>query len=208
MSFFRTRLGVALATLATVSCAAAGAYMWRDSDFSALPIDGLAGAPVMVLPLLELAADPGAIGSEDLSYAQRLRVDSVIASGLHRRVPYVPWMDAVTVRERAEADRSLPHPDSLATSKLRLRALMGVPSDLLEQLRRLVTINHGRYVLMPARMTFKATKTGRARAEFTVILVDTKVGAIAWKSDAWGSDDTAFNAVTAAIFVLTPPKGR
>lgn len=203
MSFLRTRLGVALAVLAALSCASANAYMWRESDFSPLPIDGLAGAPVLVVPLGVLAGDPGAKGSEDLSFAARVRVDSVIASGLRRRVPSVPWLDPATVRERAEADRSLPHPDSLALQDLKLRALMGVPPALLEQLRRLTTINQGKYVLMPARVTYRATKTGRARVEFTVILIDTRVGAIAWKSDVRGDDDTPLDALSAAIWSLT-----
>lgn len=203
MSFFRTRLSVAAAAWVSVSCASANTYVWREMDFAPLPAAGLAGAPVLILPLVGLEAGPGVEGDGDIGPNAKARVDSVIAVTLTKRVPAVPWMAAGTARARVEADSSLPHLDSLPMHLLPLRALMTVSPELIEPLRSLITITQGRYVMAPVRVTWRPGANGLKRAEFTVLLIDARVGAVAWKSDVAGEDTTPLGALMQAVWMLT-----
>ena len=187
-----------LAALVTMSCATSSAYEWHEARYAPLPSAGLGGAPVVILPI-------GAVVAETGEAAVPGPVDSVIAATLSARVAGTSWFSAAAVRVRAQADRSMPHPDSLPMELLPFHLVKVVPQPLLGQMRLLVTKTRGKYILFPVRLTYRPGRGARAvRAEFTAVLVDTTVGVVAWKSDVAGEGDTPLAALTAALWVLTP----
>ena len=206
MPLLRTGLAAALAAISVLSCSTSLAYTWRDDDFAALPVGGLAGHRIWILPVMDLSAAPGVEDDGAVGPGARTRADSVIAATLQRRVPASSWVPAAEVRARAEADRTLPHPDSMPMHLLQLRALMSVPQKLLDQMRALVASDQGRYIFVPARLTYRVTSNRRARVEATVLLIDTKLGVAVTKSDVSGEDATSLGALTATIRALTNPR--
>lgn len=203
MPLLRIHLGLTVAAFASLSCASGTAYMWREKEFARLPTSGLWGSTVIILPVDTLAAAPGFEGAGELGAVGRRQADSVIAATLKIRAPNVVWTSAAMLRARAEADTSVPHPDSLLVHLLALRALMSVSAPLLEQLEKVVTITQGRYVLAPVWVTYRRGRRRPARAEVTLVLVNVKVGAVAWKSDVAGEDANPLVALAQAIRTLT-----
>ncbi len=203
MSRFGSRALPVIAAFAALSCASANAYTWRAADYAPLPADGLAGAPVLILPLANLVGNPAVAGGADTGPAARAIADSVIVSTLNRRLSNVGWIPASEMRRKAEADPSLPHPDSMPMHQLSNRALMGVPRPLLDQMRALMATTQGHYLLVPVHLAYLPGFRLPARAQLTLMLVDTKVGANGWKSDVSGEGTDALSALTTAIRTLT-----
>ncbi|MGH7606720.1 MAG: hypothetical protein ACREME_05220, partial [Gemmatimonadales bacterium] len=83
--------------------------------------------------------------------------------------------------------------------------VVDVPDPLRYQLRTLVGIVGGRYALVPAGLVFRQA-SGRpvAVAELSVVLIDTRVGRIGWRTVAHGEGDDPWTALTRAIKNLTP----
>lgn len=202
MPVYRTPARLVIAVLAALSCAVSNEYVWRGQFFSFLP-EVLPGAPVMLWPTIVLAADSGAVGASDTGLVGRLRLDSTIGATFARIVPDSPWLDAKTIRSRAEANRSLPHPDSMPMHLLPLKAAETVPATLMNQIRAVAKLHPARYHLVPGRVTYRATRNGRARAEVSLVMIDVKIGWVLWRSDFAGEGETELNAVAAGLQRLT-----
>ena len=202
MPLFRTPARLVLAALAALSCAVSNEYVWRGQYFSFLP-EVIPGAPVMLLPTIVLAADSGAVGADRIDRAGKVRLDSAIAATFSQLVTDTPWLDANTVRSRAEANPALPHPDSMPMHLLPLKAAETVPDTLMDQIRRLARLHPGRYHIVPAHITYRATRTGRARAEISIVMIDVKIGWVLWRSDFAGEGDTELGAVATGLKKLT-----
>jgi hypothetical protein len=209
----RLSLSLAFVALAALSCATASTeYRWQGQFFSFLP-EVLPGAPVMLLPTIVLVADSGAVGASETGFAAKVRLDSAIATTFANLVTDTPWLGANEVRSRAEANPSLPHPDSMPMHLLPLKAAETVPRPLMTQIGALAKIHPGRYILVPGRVTYKATRTGRARVEASLVMIDVKIGWVLWRSDFAGEADTELNAIAVALRRLTAihgpiPKGK
>lgn len=206
MPVYRTPARLVLAALAALSCAVSNEYVWKGQFFSFLP-EVLPGAPVMLWPTIVLVADSGAVGASDTGLVGRMHLDSAIGATFARIVPDSPWLDANTIRARAEANRSLPHPDSMPWHLLPLKAAETVPAVLMSQIRAVAKIHPARYHLVPGRVTYRATQSGRARAEVSLVMIDVKIGWVLWRSDFAGEADTELNAVAVGLRKLANVHG-
>ena len=135
--------------------------------------------------------------------------DSIIGALLGARAPEVTWVGPAELRHAARRAAGIAaDPDQMGTPFLRAEKLVDVPDPLRYQLRTLVGLVGGRYALIPAGLVYRRTP-GRpdgqsATAELSIVMVDTRVGRIGWRTTARGEGDDPWTALTRAVKSLTP----
>lgn len=180
-----------------------------------LPTAGLAGQRVALTPL-EL------VGAEDTLHLDALiadrratldKCDSVIMTFLTARAPEVTWVGPAELRHIAHrAPGIVAEPDQMGTPFLRASNLIDVPDPLRYQLRTLMGLVGGRYVLVPAGLVFRkpaagqpgADVPGEINAELSVVMIDSRVGKIGFRTVARGQGPDVWTALTRAVKNLTP----
>jgi len=182
-----------------------------------LPTAGLAGQRVSVLPLTLVAAED-TLHWEAVIADRRAtldRSDSIIGTLLAARATEVTWVGPPELRRAARRAVGIAaDPDQMGTAFLRATNVIYVPDPLRYQLRTLVGLTGGRYALVPAGLVFRRSQTpGGAQhaaplpvavAELSVVLVDTRVGRVGWRTIARGEGDDPWTALTRAVKSLTP----
>ena len=186
-----------------------------------LPTAGLAGQKVSVMPLT-LAAAEDTLHWEALIADRRTtldKADSIIGSLLTARSPEVAWVGPAELRRAARRAAGLaPDPDQMGTSFLRADQLIDVPDPLRYQLRTLAALSGARFVLVPAGLVFRKAPVRPdavgaqhaaplpmvAVAELSIVLIDTRVGRIQWRTTARGEGQDPWTALTRAVKSLTP----
>ena len=178
-----------------------------------LPTAGLAGQRVALTPLALVAAEDtlhwdALIGDRRTTLDKS---DSVIATLLTARAPEVTWVGPAELRHVARrAPGIAADPDQMGTPFLRASNIVDVPDPLRYQLRTLMGLVGGRYVIVPAGLVFRKPAVGPsghqafASAELSVVLIDTRVGKIGWRTIARGEGDDPWTALTRAVKSLTP----
>ena len=176
-----------------------------------LPTAGLAGQRVGLTPLSLVAAEDTLhldviIGDRRTTLD---KCDSIIATLLTARAPEVTWVAPAELRHVARrAPGIAADPDQMGTPFLRAANIVDVPDPLRYQLRTLMGLVGGRYVLVPAGLVFRRTvgrSDGRgATAEVSFVLIDSRVGRIGWRTVARGDGDDPWTALTRAVKSLTP----
>jgi len=173
-----------------------------------LPTAGLAGQRVALTPL-EL------VGAEDTLHLDSIinnrratlnKSDSIIETLLVARAPEVTWVGPAELRRTARRAAGIAtDPDQLGTAFLRADKLIEVPDPLRYQLRTLVGLAGGRYAMVPAGLVFRR-RTGRTdvTAELSIVMVDTRVGRVGWRTVARADGDDPWAALTKAVKSLTP----
>jgi hypothetical protein len=98
----------------------------------------------------------------------------------------------------------------MGTPFLRATNIIDVPDPLRYQLRTLLGLVGGRYALIPAGLVFRIPP-GRppagplvATAELSMVLIDTRVGKVGWRTIARGEGQDPWTALTRAVKALTP----
>jgi len=175
-----------------------------------LPTAGLAGQKVSVLPLT-LAAAEDTLHWEAMIADRRAtldRCDSIIGSLLAGRSPEVTWVGPAELRRAARRAAGIaPEPDQIGTAFLRADALIDVPDPLRYQLRTLAGLAGARFALVPAGLVYRRapeSPAGVATAELSIVLVDTRVGRVQWRTTARGEGLDPWTALTRAVKSLTP----
>jgi len=135
--------------------------------------------------------------------------DSIIATLLTARASEVTWVGPAELRRIARrAPGIAADPDQMGTPFLRASNIINVPDPLRYQLRTLMGLVGGRYVLVPAGLVFRQTvgrPDGRTvTAELSVVLIDSRIGKIGWRTVARGESDDPWTALTRAVKSLTP----
>jgi hypothetical protein len=176
-----------------------------------LPTAGLAGQRVALTPLALVAAEDtihlDAIVADRRSTLDKC--DSIIAALLTTRAPEVSWVAPPELRHVARrAPGIAADPDQMGTPFLRAANVVDVPDPLRYQLRTLMGLVGGRYVLVPAGLVFRRTPgrpAGRTlTAEASFVLLDSRIGKIGWRTIARGEGDDPWTALTRAVKSLTP----
>lgn len=180
-----------------------------------LPTAGLAGQKVALTPLALVAAEDSL--HWDAVIADRRptldKSDSIISTLLTGRSPEVTWVPPAELRRVARRAAGIAtDPDQLGTPFLRAEQIVDVPDPLRYQLRTLMGLVGGRYVLVPAGLVFRKPPNrptaqppaAFAVAELSVVLIDTRVGRIGWRTVARGEGDDPWTALTRAVKSLTP----
>jgi hypothetical protein len=175
-----------------------------------LPTAGLAGQQVSLLPLSLVAAED-TLHWETLIADRRATLDksdSIIGTLLTARAAEVTWVGPAGLRRAARrAPGIAPDPDQMGTAFLRSDALIDVPDPLRYQLRTLVGLAGGRFALVPAGLVYRrapGSAAGVATAELSIVLVDTRLGRVGWRTTARGEGTDPWTALTRAVKSLTP----
>jgi hypothetical protein len=175
-----------------------------------LPTAGIAGQPVSVWPLTLVAAEDTLHWDGLLSNRRATldKCDSIIGTLLVGRSPEVTWVGPAELRRAAHrAVGVAAEPDQMGTAFLRAEALVDVPDPLRYQLRTLVGIAGGRFALVPAGLVYRhapGSPNGVATAELSIVLIDTRVGKVGWRTVARGEGLDPWTALTRAVKSLTP----
>ena len=142
--------------------------------------------------------------------------DSIIATLLGARASEVTWVGPAELRHIARrAPGIAADPDQMGTPFLRASNIIEVPDPLRYELRTLMGLVGGRYVLVPAGLVFRVAGPGAtspgpsgrpalATAELSVVLIDSRVGKIGWRTIARGEGADPWTALTRAVKRLTP----
>lgn len=207
-----------LVVLATISCGPKKADQKPTPDpaTAPLPTAGLAGQRVALMPLELVGAEEG-LKWDSLIADRRAtlnKCDSLIAMLLDARAPEVTWVLPAELRRTARrAPGIAADPDQMGTPFLRSSNLIEVPDPLRYQLRTLVGLVGGRYALIPAGLVFRvptARPTDQpsdrptAKAELSMVMIDTRVGRVGWRTIARGEGEDPWTALTRAVKSLTP----
>jgi hypothetical protein len=173
-----------------------------------LPTAGLAGQRVALTPLALVAAED-TLQWDSIINDRRATLDksdSIIEALLIARAPEVTWVGPAELRRTAHRAVGIAtDPDQLGTPFLRNEKLIEVPDPLRYQLRTLVGLAGGRYAMIPAGLVYRR-RPGRtdATAELSIVMIDTRVGRIGWRTVARGDGDDPWAALTKAVKSLTP----
>ena len=175
-----------------------------------LPTAGISGQSVSVWPLTLVAAED-TLHWEALLADRRAtldKCDSIIGSLLTGRSPEVTWVSPAQLRRAARRAVGIAtEPDQMGTAFLRADKLIDVPDPLRYQMRQLVGIAGGRFALVPAGLVYRrapGTPAGVGTAELSVVLIDTRVGKVGWRTVARGQGQDPWTALTRAMKSLTP----
>ena len=175
-----------------------------------LPTAGISGQSVSVWPLTLVAAEDTLHWDAVLADRRATldRCDSIIGSLLTGRSPEVTWVLPAALRRAAHrAVGVATEPDQMGTAFLRADKLVDLPDPLRYQLRTLVGIAGGRFALVPAGLVYRrapGTPAGVGTAELSVVLIDTRVGKVGWRTVARGEGQDPWTALTRAMKSLTP----
>lgn len=208
-----------------IACIAAGCGRKQASNATPalppttpLPVTGLSGQQVILLPLTLVAAEDS-LHWEGMLADRRVtltRADSVMGALLQARAPEVTWVLPGEVRRVARrAPGLVTDPDQLGTAVLRAQKLTIVPDPLRGQVRTLAALaGGGRYVLIPVALIYRRARAsgGGPRpaaaptgvAEVALVLADIRTGSIAWRTIATGEGDDPWITLTRAVKQMTP----
>ena len=185
-----------------------------------LPVTGLSGQQVILLPLTLVAAEDSlhwesALGDRRATLA---RADSVMGALLVARAPEISWVLPDEVRRAARRAPGLAtDPDHLGTAVLRVQKLTVVPDPLRGQVRTLAALaggGGGRHVLIPVALIYRLPRAtvGAPRpvartvgmAELVLVLADIRTGRIEWRTITTGEGDDPWITLTRAMKRVTP----
>lgn len=167
----------------------------------------LAGQQIAVVPItLVIATDTLARIAPLTDRVRALAwADSLIGEGFLARGPEVKWVLPPDLRKVARrAPTVAPDPDRMGQSLLRSPELKDIPDPLRSQLRSLMALVGGRFVMVPAALSFVPDTSGAIRAELSLVLADTRTGKVLWRTVAWGLGATPADALSAAMATVLP----
>ncbi len=172
--------------------------------FVALPF---AGQHIAVIPITLLVPVDTLVRVSPLEDRARALAwaDSIVGAGLTARRPEVNWVFPAELRKIARRSPTVaPDPDRMGQSLLRDKSFETVPDPLRQHLRSLMAMAGGRYALVPAAVTLLPDTSGLVRAEVTLVLADTRLGKVVWRTIAWGVGETPAQAFAAAMDAVLP----
>jgi hypothetical protein len=211
-NYFVRRASCVVALAAALSCGGKKSDQKPTPEPTApLPIAGIAGQRVALTPLALVAAEDTL--HWDTLVADRRntldKCDSIITRLLIARAPEVTWVGPGELRHIARrAPGIAADPDQMGTPFLRATNVIDVPDPLRYQLRTLMGLVGGRYVLVPAGLVFRRpagrSESPMATAELAVVMIDSRLGKVGWRTTARGEGPDPWTALTRAVKNLTP----
>lgn len=189
------------------ACAPAAATAQDQPDPApALALAPIAGQRVPVLPITLVVADAPADEFLPADRVARLHwADSLVADVLLSRGPEVTWVLPEELRRTARrAPGTVTDPDRMGQALMRASGLDRVPDPLRGYLRGLTAMTDARLVFIPAAVRLAPDSTGAIRAEASLVLADSRNGAVVWRSHPVATGPTAAAALRAAIVQILP----
>ncbi len=173
----------------------------------ALNTQGLAGQVVGVMPSTLVTARDSLVGKPPFTDRATAThwVDSLVGEALTLRAPEVNWKLPAQMRSIARrAPGIAADPDYLGQSALRDPTIEKVPDPLIANLRTLMAIAGGRFVLVPAALSFQHDSVGAVEVHLNMAGVDTRLGSVAFRSYIITTGATPAEALGYAMAVLLP----
>lgn len=182
---------------------------------SPIPTAGLAGQRVPVLPLTRVGAEEalGFAWIDTARHATLLKADSILGEMLKARASEVSWVLPPDLRREARRSPTVAtDPDQMGTGFLAVESIVEVPDPLRSELRTLVALAGGRFVLAPASLVFKQSVTppagppphGAVTVELAVVMIDARLGQVGWRTIAHAQADDPWLAFIRAVKAMTP----
>lgn len=192
---------LAITTLAIGALACAGSTIAAQPPAGPItqPLAAFAAQKVAVMPVQFLRADTaGPVRAADWAGIRKALDDSIGAAIAERGIGK-KWAYAADIERMAKRNAVyVSDPASLGAGSLRTRPLKPeeqVSPVLVNNLRSLIALGDSRFALIPVELWF-AHKGAESRASLRLVLVDGRVGQIAWAGDLAGEAGTAFGAAT------------
>ena len=170
------------------------------------PLAGMSAQRVMVTPVFSLVAKPDLPWSSSIGRQQTVmrQLDADIASELRER-GLRDWVFAEALVRSYQANPTYAaDPYRLAMEPLRdpklpLGSRLGEP--LATQVRTMVALSDGRYVLAPVELRFERVGSGSAgRGVLRLALLDARSSEVRWLGEAVGDTASAYSpAITASV---------
>ncbi len=168
---------------------------------------GIAGQVVGVLPMTLVVARDSLAGKPpfaDRASSNRW-ADSIIGEMLMMRAPDVKWKLPAQMRALARSAPGLAaDPDYLGQAALRDPRITKVPNPLISNIRTLMAIAGGRYVFVPASLSFQHDSTGAVEARANVAGIDSRMGDVVFRSYIIASGATPTAAMDSVMTILFP----
>lgn len=196
---------LALATAACASSSRAPAATAPSGPQPALALAPLAGQTIPVLPITLLIADAPADEFLPPDRADRLAwADSLLGAMLLEHGPEVTWVLPPELRRvAARAPNMMPAPDRMGQAVMRAPGLDRIPDPLRSYLRALSAMTNARLVMIPASLHLVPDSAG-IRADLSLLLADTRNGAVVWRSHPSVTGATPRAALMAALAHILP----
>jgi len=182
-----------------------------------IPTAGIAGQRVPVLPLTRVGAEEalGFAWVDTARHATLQKADSILGELLKARASEVTWVLPPDLRREARRSPTVAtDPDQMGTGFLSTSNVTEVPDPLRSELRTLVALAGGRFVLAPAALVFKRTVSppasgskephGEVTAELTVVMIDSRLGQVGFHTVAHAEADDPWLAFIRAVKAMTP----
>jgi len=172
-----------------------------------LNTQGLAGQVVGVLPATLVTARDSLGGKPPFTDRTTAThwVDSLFGEGLMMRAPEVNWKLPAQMRSLARrAPGIAADPDYLGQAALRNPEMDKVPDPLIANLRTLMAIAGGRFVLALAALSFQHDSAGAVEVHASIAGVDTRLGTVAFRSYIIASGATPAAALDSVMTILLP----
>jgi hypothetical protein len=182
-----------------------------------IPATSFAGQRVMLLPPTLAIADErlgwqGRFGDRRTTLGQ---ADSVMGALLVDRAPEVTWVRSAELHRAVRMSAGMAGTSQLPLAVLRGDRVTEVPDPLRTQLRNLAAVSRTRFALVPAALVWIPADTaaavravvqgsGSGTAELTLVMVDTRLGHVVFRTVARGAGDDPWTALTRAIKAATP----
>jgi len=167
----------------------------------------LAGQVVGVMPTSLITARDSLGGKPPFTTRAETThwADSLIGEALQLRAPEVNWKLPDQMRTLAKrAPGIAADPDYMGQSALRNPQIEKVPDPLFANMRTLMAIAGGRFVLVPASLSFQHDSTGAVETHVNWAGVDTRTGNIAFRSYIKSAGATPAEALQHSLEVLLP----
>lgn len=177
--------------LGALGCPARKAESPAPVPIAALPLAGLAGQRVLVLPAHFLRADTiGWAARVSDPRATLAALDSAIERVLGERGFRTSWVYPEALARSAKRNAGyVADPYALAADRLRPLARTTdnrLREPLATQMRGLVALNDARYAVFPVELRFEPAGRGVARPVVRVVLIDARLSTVRWQGDVRG----------------------
>lgn len=194
LSSARRRTGIALIGLSAVGAAGCPAKKPEPpapAPIASLPLAGLAGQRVLVLPAHFIRADTiGWAARVAQPRATLAALDSAIERVLGERGFRTSWVYPDALARSAKRNAGyVADPYALAADRLRPLARTTdnqLREPLASQMRGLVALNDARYAVFPVELRFEPAGDGLARPVVRVVLIDARLSTVRWQGDVRG----------------------
>jgi hypothetical protein len=131
--------------------------------------------------------------------------DSIVDGVFLARGAEVKWVLPGELRKLARrAPTVAPDPDRMGQSLMRAQQIKDVPDPLRSEFRSLMALVGGRFIMIPAAISFVPDSSGAVRAELSLVMADTRTGRVVWRTLAWGLGGTPARALTVAMETVLP----